>query len=69
MEDFDSRYVFIRTAHETYEKKLVTLGVTNGALTQVLSGIKAGDWVVTKGAYQVKMSSVSSSIPSHGHSH
>ncbi|MFT6746429.1 MAG: cobalt-zinc-cadmium efflux system membrane fusion protein [Glaciecola sp.] len=69
MEDYDNRFVFIRTAHETYEKRFVKLGVNNGQKVQVLSGIKQGDWVVTKGAYQIKMASASSSIPSHGHSH
>lgn len=69
MEDYETQYVFIRTSHETYEKKLIKLGVNDGQKVQVLSGIKKGDWVVTKGAYQIKMASASSTIPSHGHSH
>jgi len=69
MEDYENKYVYIRTSHENYEKKSVTLGINDGLKVQILSGIKEGDWVVTRGAYQVKMASTSSVIPSHGHSH
>jgi cobalt-zinc-cadmium efflux system membrane fusion protein len=34
-----------------------------------LSGLKLGEVVVTKGAYQVKMASMSGQVPAHGHSH
>ena len=40
---------------EGYKKQLVTLGADNGESVQILSGIKAGDRVVTQGAYQVKL--------------
>jgi hypothetical protein len=35
----------------------------------VLSGITEGERVVTKGAYAVRLASVSSAIPAHGHVH
>ncbi|MGL4326473.1 MAG: efflux RND transporter periplasmic adaptor subunit, partial [Tannerellaceae bacterium] len=40
----------------------------NGSEVQILSGLKPGEVVVTKGAMQVKLASMSSAIP-HGHSH
>lgn len=69
MEDYENHFVFIRTSHETYEKRNVKLGINDGEKVQILMGVSEGEWVVWKGAYQIKMSSVSSSIPSHGHSH
>ena len=36
---------------------------------QVLDGIKAGERVVTKGAYAIRLSSISGAIPAHGHAH
>ena len=69
MEDYENHFVFIRTSHETYEKRNVKLGISDGEKVQILMGVSEGEWVVCKGAYQIKMSSVSSNIPSHGHSH
>ena len=36
---------------------------------QILEGVKAGERVVTKGAYLIRLSAMSSSIPAHGHVH
>lgn len=61
--------VFIRLDEEGYKKQEVSLGANNGSEVQILSGLKAGDEVVTRGAYQVKLSSSSNAIPAHSHSH
>ncbi len=52
-----------------YKKQEVTLGASNGKKVQILTGLKAGDRVVTKGAYQVKLASASNAIPAHSHEH
>ena len=54
---------------EGYKKQEVTLGASNGKKVQILTGLKAGDRVVTKGAYQVKLASASNAIPAHSHEH
>jgi multidrug efflux pump subunit AcrA (membrane-fusion protein) len=54
---------------ETFEKRELTLGLRDGNWVQVVLGISAGERVVTKGAYAVRLASVSSAIPSHGHAH
>ncbi len=69
MEDYENHYVFVQTAGESFEKRNVKIGISDGMLAQILSGVNEGEWVVTKGAYQVKMASMSSAIPAHGHSH
>ena len=61
--------VFIRLDEEGYKKQWVTLGANNGSEVQILSGLKPGDEVVTRGAYQIKLSSASNAIPAHSHSH
>ncbi len=60
---------YVQLGGETFEKRDLALGIKDGAWVQVLSGVKEGERVVTKGAYAVKLASMSSAIPSHGHAH
>lgn len=61
--------VYLRLDEDCYKKQYVTLGADNGEAVQILSGLKAGDEVVTKGAYQIKLASASNAIPAHTHHH
>lgn len=60
---------FVQVGGETFQKRDLTLGIRDGIWVQVLSGITEGERVVTKGAYAVRLASVSSVIPAHGHVH
>jgi RND family efflux transporter MFP subunit len=60
--------VYLKIDDEGYTKQEVNLGSSNGDRVQVLSGLKAGDCVVTKGVYQVKLAAVSAVMP-EGHAH
>lgn len=62
-------FVYLQVDEEGYKKQEVTLGAANGEEVQILSGLKAGDRVVTKGAYEVKLASASNAIPAHSHEH
>lgn len=62
-------YVYIQTAGETFDKREVTLGANDGNEVEILSGIKDGERVVTKGGYQIKLSVASGALPAHGHEH
>ncbi len=62
-------FIYLQLDEEGYKKQEVTLGADNGQEVQILSGLKAGDKVVTKGAYQVKLASATSAIPAHNHEH
>ena len=68
-EEQGSFFVYLQQDEEGYKKQLVTLGADNGESVQILSGIKAGDRVVTQGAYQVKLASATNAIPAHSHEH
>lgn len=62
-------YVYIQVDEEGYRKQEVTLGESDGDRVEILSGIKANDKVVVKGAIQVKLASASNAIPAHNHNH
>lgn len=68
-EEQGSFFVYLQQDEESYTKQLVTVGADNGKNIRILSGVKAGDRVVTQGAYQVKLASASGAIPEHGHEH
>lgn len=61
-------YIYLQLDEEGYRKQEVKLGANNGNEVQIVNGLKPGDRVVTRGAYQVKMASASGAIP-HGHEH
>ncbi|MEG2281717.1 MAG: efflux RND transporter periplasmic adaptor subunit, partial [Rikenellaceae bacterium] len=63
-------FVYLQIDEEGYKKQGVTLGDNNGERIRIVSGLKSGDKVVVKGAYQVKLASVSSVVPEgHNHNH
>ncbi|MFW5553057.1 MAG: efflux RND transporter periplasmic adaptor subunit, partial [Prevotella pectinovora] len=62
-------YIYIQVDKEGYRKQEVTLGENDGDRVEILSGLKKGDRVVTKGAIQVKLASASNAIPAHNHNH
>lgn len=69
LEDYGSFSVIVQLGGESFEKRPIRIGRRNGKKVEVLSGLKPGERVVTKGAYQVKMASMAGSVPEHGHSH
>lgn len=69
MEEQGVFYVYVQTAGETFQKRELKLGATDGLNVQVLSGIAEGERIVTKGAYQIKLSIASGTMPAHGHEH
>ena len=68
--DEDGRPVaYVQPSGETFEKRELRLGGRQGDRVLILEGIKAGERVVTGAAYQVRLASLSTSVPSHGHEH
>ena len=62
--------VFVQTCVDSFEKRIITKGVTDGQHTQILNGIKAGERVVSKGAVNVKLAQGSAALDPHaGHVH
>ncbi len=62
--------VFVQTCTDSFEKRIITKGVTDGNNTQILKGVKAGERVVSKGAVNVKLAQGSAALDPHaGHVH
>ncbi len=63
-------YVQVRGEKDAFLKKEVTVGQDNGERVEIAGGLAAGDLVVVKGAYQVKLAASSTAIPEgHNHNH
>ncbi len=62
-------FVYLKLDAECYKKQEVKLGTSDGSRVEILSGVKDGDTVVTRGAIHVKLASASNAIPAHTHNH
>lgn len=60
---------FVQTGGETFEERQIVLGNRASARVQVLSGLSEGERIVSRGAYLVRLASMSSDTPGHGHVH
>lgn len=63
---------FVYTEHLPghYEKQPVKIGMTDGRRREILSGLSAGDKVVTEGMTFVRLAETSGVVPEgHSHSH
>jgi RND family efflux transporter MFP subunit len=62
--------VFVQTCVDSFEKRIITKGVTDGSKTQILKVETAGERVVSKGAVNVKLAQGSAALDPHaGHVH
>ena len=61
--------VYVQPEGERFEKREVETGGTSGGRTVVLAGVKAGERVVTGAPYQIRLASLSTSVPAEGHAH
>ena len=61
---------YVQVGGETFERRVRRLGPTDGEYTIVAEGVEEHEHVVTVGAYQVYLGSLSTSdIATEGHAH
>lgn len=61
---------YVHVEGESFVRRTLQTGITDRGYVQVLNGIAFGERVVTVGAYQVKLASLSTAVPGgHGHEH
>lgn len=60
---------FVLVDGENFQRRDLEIGIRDNGLVQVVSGIKDGERVATKGAYAVKLSSLSGASFGAGHGH
>jgi multidrug efflux pump subunit AcrA (membrane-fusion protein) len=59
--------VFVQLGGETFVRRPVRSGIRSGGLVEVTEGVSEGDRVVTRGAYLVRLASLSGALPDHHH--
>lgn len=69
LDDNGTPVAYVQLGGETFERRVLILGETDGERTQVVEGIRSGEMVVTVGAYQVRLASLSPEGFSGGHAH
>lgn len=68
--DEDGRPIaYVQLEGERFEKRSLTVGSSDGEYTLVRSGVREGERVVTGAPYQVRLASLSTAVPEHGHEH
>lgn len=69
-DDSGTPVAYVHVEGEAFAKRVLQTGISDRGFTQILSGIAEGERVVTTGGYQVRLASLSTSVPTgHGHEH
>lgn len=69
-EEMGNYFVYVQLTPELFEKREVSIGVTDGKQTEITSGLTPNDRIVTTGAILVKLVAASGSVDAHsGHVH
>lgn len=70
LEESGHYFVYVQLTPEYFEKREVKIGTTDGNRTEILSGLKVGERVVSRGAIMIKLSQASGKLDAHaGHVH
>jgi cobalt-zinc-cadmium efflux system membrane fusion protein len=62
-------YVFVQVGGERFARRSIEVGTRDGDWIGVRSGLKTGDRVVVRGAYDVQLASAAKGLPAEGHVH
>ncbi|HXF49556.1 MAG TPA: efflux RND transporter periplasmic adaptor subunit [Verrucomicrobiae bacterium] len=66
----EGRYsAFVHLEGETFAKRAVDIGAKDNGWMEIKHGLSAGERVVTRGAYDIRLASLSTQLPAHGHEH
>ncbi len=69
LDDNGTPVAYVQAGGETFERRVLIPGATDGIRTRVSSGIAAGEMVVTTGAYELRLASLSGDEFAGGHAH
>ncbi len=69
VDDNGQSVVFVMLDGESFIRRVVRTGVRDGEWVGIDSGVAAGERVVTKGAYQVRLAATAPAAMGHGHAH
>lgn len=60
---------YVQVAGESFERRVLRLGMKDGDLVEVRDGVRADERVVTRGGHSIRLAAASGTIPAHGHAH
>lgn len=60
---------YVELEGELFERRPLKVGTRQGNRVQILEGLRPGDRVVTRGAYNIRLQAASGAVPAHGHAH
>ena len=69
IEEAGQTICYVQIGGESFERRVLELGLKDGNRVEVRKGVTAGERVVSKGAYQLRLASASKAVPGHGHAH
>jgi membrane fusion protein, heavy metal efflux system len=69
IDDNGTPVAYVQVGGESFERRVLSLGASDGARTHIVAGIRSGEMVVTSGAYQVRLASMSGDDFAGGHTH
>jgi cobalt-zinc-cadmium efflux system membrane fusion protein len=62
-------YVFVQVGGEEFARRFIEIASRDGNMVGIKSGVKPGERVVTRGAYDVQLASAARGLPAEGHVH
>jgi RND family efflux transporter MFP subunit len=69
VEEAGQEVVYVMLGGESFERRVVRLGIRDGDYVQVVEGVEPGERVVTVNAYLVRLAGASPEAAGHGHAH
>ncbi|HKL50112.1 MAG TPA: HlyD family efflux transporter periplasmic adaptor subunit [Wenzhouxiangellaceae bacterium] len=69
IDDGGRTVVYVQTGGETFQRRPIETGIRDGDRVEIVSGLAAGERVVTIGAYDVKLAATGGEEVGHGHAH
>jgi membrane fusion protein, heavy metal efflux system len=69
VDDNGTPVAYVQVGGETFERRVLSLGASDGERTHVVAGVRPGEMVVTAGAWQVRLASMSGDDFAGGHAH
>jgi RND family efflux transporter MFP subunit len=69
VDDNGNAVAFIQTGGESFQRRMLKLGVRDQGLVEVKEGLSPGERIVTKGAYLVYLAATAPGAAVHGHVH
>jgi multidrug efflux pump subunit AcrA (membrane-fusion protein) len=61
--------VFVQIAGERFERRFIDVDVRDRGMVGVRTGLRPGERVVTRGAYEIQLASAAKGLPAEGHVH